>query len=72
MIRNGDGYVEVTLGQMSSYYECAVPKAVLPEGKGVLQESSAAGVCDACIPEIAAALAPSSDEEGFQKPGGSK
>jgi len=32
-MKNGAGYVEKTPGQMSPHSECAVPKAVLPEGK---------------------------------------
>ena len=68
MIKNGDGCVEETLGQMSSHSECTAPK--VPERRGVLQESSTA--CGSCIPETAAAPTPNSDDEGLQQPSGSK
>lgn len=72
MVKNRVGYVQESLGQMSSHSECAALEAAVPEGNGVLQESSAAGVCDSCISETAAAPAPDSSEVGLQKPGSSK
>lgn len=71
MIKNGVGYVEESLGQRH-LTECAAPRAVAPKGKGVLQDSNAAGIQDSWAPEAAAAPVANSYEKGLQKPGGSK
>lgn len=47
--------MEEFLEQTSSYGKHAAPRATVPEGKGALQESSSAVVCDPWIPETAAA-----------------
>lgn len=61
-----------SLKQMSSRSKCAAPKAAMPGGKGVLQESNSSSACDSWIPETAAAPAADSDKDGLQKPGRSK
>lgn len=47
--------MEEFLEQASSHGKHTAPRATVPEGKGALQESSSAAVCDPWIPETAAA-----------------